>query len=496
MPEMQLISRLKHHANSNPTSIACYTLNNESLTYSELFRKVDAFSIAVQQCCSEKSVVLLSTRNHISYSIALLGLLASGCTVFPISSTVAKSEFIRAATESKAVGFIGTFPDQLDQSTFPFEFLMDSSQIGVGTCNEPVVNITTGPKSSDNSNHPGNSCFSNLYLQSSGTTGLPKIVRRDAISLDSVAEAMVNAIGIKPVDRILMSIPLTHSYGLEHGLLAPIWAGAAVCLAANATPVQLLNAIQKGITILPGVPSTFEMILSTSFTPSDFRTLTKAYSAGAPLPKPIFQDMLDRTGIRIAQLYGATEVGSVTYNSTIGPEFNPATVGTAMTGVSIRILDPTDHSKNLPADKEGLIAIQAKSMFSEYLHETADLIDGHFLTGDLGYLDTAGQLFITGRNKLLIDIGGQKVNPLEVEQLIEQHPLVRACVVLGIKQSETINRLRAIIEPADAKCPPPEEELRQLCRSHLSAYKVPRQFEFHNQLPRSTTGKILRQQLE
>ena len=167
-----------------------------------------------------------------------------------------------------------------------------------------------------------------------------------------------------------------------------------------------------------------------------------------------------------------------------------------MNGVSIRILDLAGHVNPVDVGIEGQIAIKADSMFNGYLNSDLKLIDGHFPTGDLGKLDAEGRLFVTGRLKLLIDVGGMKVNPLEVEAVLQQHPAVAACVVIAVRQSATVSRIKAVIQPRDAAFPPTPEELRQLARGHLAAYKVPRFFEIRSDLPRSSVGKILRHLLE
>ncbi len=163
-----------------------------------------------------------------------------------------------------------------------------------------------------------------------------------------------------------------------------------------------------------------------------------------------------------------------------------------MAGVSIRILDLDGSDAPVTAGRGGQVAIKAESMFSNYLGAPSGCIDGHFPTGDLGNLDESGRLFITGRIKLLIDVGGLKVNPLEVEAVLQQHPTVGACIVVPIRQSATISRLKAIVAPRDAAVPVNIEALRQLARTQLAAYKVPRLFQVRESLPRSPNGKLLR----
>jgi long-chain acyl-CoA synthetase len=116
-------------------------------------------------------------------------------------------------------------------------------------------------------------------------------------------------------------------------------------------------------------------------------------------------------------------------------------------------------------------------------------IDGFIMTGDLAKLDQHGALSITGRLRLLIDVGGRKVNPIEVEQVIREHPQVAECVVVPVQVSQTVSRLKAVVIP---KGNPTPEEIRDFARERLTAYKVPRLVEFRDNLPRTPLGKILR----
>jgi acyl-CoA synthetase (AMP-forming)/AMP-acid ligase II len=133
-------------------------------------------------------------------------------------------------------------------------------------------------------------------------------------------------------------------------------------------------------------------------------------------------------------------------------------------------------------------------MMSGYVDSAAPLKDGYFLTGDLGRIRAEGDLTITGRLKNLIDIGGMKVNPAEVEEVLGSHESVAECVVLPIAITPTVSRLKAIVVPANGAVDP--EELRRFARERLAGHKVPRVVEVRNSLPRSPSGKVLRAQLE
>jgi acyl-CoA synthetase (AMP-forming)/AMP-acid ligase II len=302
---------------------------------------------------------------------------------------------------------------------------------------------------------------------------------------------MATAIGFTEQDDVLACVPLCHSYGIEHGVLAPLWAGSRVHLARGFDlRVVLAELSNSGISVFPGVPFMFEMLARHGTgTAAGFPRLRRAYSAGGPLPRAVGEAFRTALGVTVSQLYGATEIGSVTYSNPDETGFDPASVGRAMNGVSVRILDPDPTG-------QGHVAVAAASMLSGYLGDEASPTtpDGYFLTGDLGRLDGFGNLTITGRIKLLIDVGGLKVNPLEVEDVLAQHPDVASCVVVPVRVSETVSRLKAIVTPRSG--PPSPESLRQFARARLAGYKVPRQFEVRDDLPKSPTGKTLRHLVE
>lgn len=330
-----------------------------------------------------------------------------------------------------------------------------------------------------------------LLLTSSGSTGVPKIIRRSAASLDAVAANVVEAIGFEPGDVVLASVPLAHSYGIEHGLLAPLWAGATVELADGLDLPHFSAAIARGVSIFPSVPAVLERLADVEGL-TNLRNARAIYSAGGPLPDGVRERFVTRYGVPVGQLYGSTEVGSVTYRR--GAEGDG--VGWPMRGVSVRVLDLDAPGSLAAPGATGEIAIRAPSMFDRYHDgDSAPLVDGHFLTGDLGHLDAEGSLILTGRSKLLIDTGGPKVDPLEVERTLESHPGVAACVVVPMRQSDAVCRLRAIVVPR-AGATPTSAELREFARQRLAGYKVPRVVEFRSELPRSAAGKVARRQLE
>jgi acyl-CoA synthetase (AMP-forming)/AMP-acid ligase II len=427
---IELIAQLRAHADQDPGALAYrQAADGATLSYAELLRRAEEF--AGRLSLPGETVVPIVCPNACQSAVALLGTWMADCCAFPIS------------------------PESTPAERRAFETL------------------------------PPPPAGTRLLLQSSGTTGRPRIVCRSGESLNAVCRQMCTATGIAAKDQVLAVAPLCHSYGLEHGLLMPIWAGAAVHLCPGFDlPLSLRELEQSAITFLPGVPAMYEMICTLATRGSRWPSLRRAYSAGAPLPRKIFDGMRDQFDVHVSQLYGATEVGSITFDDPDAPGFDPATVGQPMDGVELHI-DGEGES--------GIVCVRARSMFSRYLDDEASpLQDGFFATGDLGRIDATGRLTIAGRLSLLIDVGGLKVNPAEVEQVLAEHPAVAAAVVVPLKQSETVWRIKAVLTPREADHPPDGEALRRFARERLAAFKVPRVFEIRSTLPRTASGKILR----
>ncbi|MBC8106909.1 MAG: AMP-binding protein [Anaerolineae bacterium] len=423
---LELFDRVRRHAQAAPDRIAYVELaGGRTITYAELVDQVVSFSHE-----SHGEVVPLRSANRIGFPIEYLTWLTRGRTVFPISIELADIEVA-----------------SLQRQT---------SELRADGC---------------------------MLLASSGTTGVPRIVCRDARSLDAVSRNMVDAIGFTPDDHVLAAVPLTHSYGVEHGLLAPLWAGSTVLLVDGMDWPVITRAL-RDVTIFPAVPSMIEMLAGSADGSLTMPKLRSVYSAGGPLPRAVSDCFSDRFGHRVGQVYGMTEIGSVTFNDPSREPFDPGSVGRPMNNVSIRVLD------------DGEIIVSAPSMLSSYVNDGTSVIDGHFRTGDVGHLDEHGRLTITGRVRLLIDTGGLKINPLEVESVIGLHPDVRECVVVPVKQSETVQRICAVIVARNASAPPSTESIRAFAKERLAAYKIPRLVQFRASLPRTATGKLQRHLVE
>ena len=442
----ELFDRLRRAATDAGDAVACAD-GRTTLTYAALYSAACGAAHHLAAAHARPGVVLLRASNECGFFPWFLGALQAGLSVMPLSRALPAAEVAALQDALHALAVL----DAADPA--------------------PSASAPPGGASGD------------LLLATSGSTDRPKIVVRSAASLDAVARNTVEAIGIAAGDRVLAAVSLAHSYGLEHGLLAPLWAGASVRLIDGMNVAPLAAALGDGIDFLPAVPAMIEGLANLPHAPRRPRV---AYSAGAPLPRPTAERFADRLGVACGQVYGMTEIGSVTYSDATAADFDPASVGRPMRGVRLRLNDPDD------ATGEGELAVLAPSMLSRYFTEPLAPGDGFFATGDLARVDAIGRLTITGRTGLLIETAGRKVNPLEIEAVLTAHPAVAACLVVAMRQTETVQRLRALIEPRDPANPPSDDELRAFARQRLAPHKMPRSFEFRSALPRTSTGKLLR----
>jgi long-chain acyl-CoA synthetase len=288
-------------------------------------------------------------------------------------------------------------------------------------------------------------------------------------------------------------VPLSHAYGIEHLILGPVWIGSRVHACRGFDRNLAADQLEhEGISVFPGVPFMYEVLAQFE----GRRACPRAriiFTSGAPLPRAVSDAMRERWGVTLGHLYGASELASTTFNFPDHEGYDPGSVGLPVGEVDVRVLDPADPQpgRPLPTGSEGHVAVKSPSMFSGYLGgEPAPVREGYFLTGDLGRFDRRGALTITGRIKLLIDIGALKVNPLEVERVLMEHPAVAECIVGPVTVSQTILRLKAYVTLRPGVASVDVEDLRAFARARLTGYKVPRLFEVLPRMPKTPAGKI------
>jgi long-chain acyl-CoA synthetase len=288
-------------------------------------------------------------------------------------------------------------------------------------------------------------------------------------------------------------LPMFHNYSLVDTCLLPMWHGATIVIGDLDNTEDLLAMIEKHrITFLATMPAQLSEMVSLAFSrPYDTRSLRMVQTGGAPLPTEVQRKFQARYGLPVIEGYGCSEASStVTVMPMAGP-YKPLSVGKVMPNQQIRVVD--EKGQDVPTGEEGEILVKGPNVCQGYYGMPAEskrLLRGGWLhTGDLGKLDAEGFLYITGRLKSMINVGGFKVYPAEVEEVLHQvEGVVGVCVVASYHPvyGETV---KAFIESPESRRPDMARVIRH-CEAKLGDYKVPRLIEFRSFLPRTGTGKI------
>jgi long-chain acyl-CoA synthetase len=299
-------------------------------------------------------------------------------------------------------------------------------------------------------------------------------------------------------DVVLAALPLSHSFGLNGALLAPLLAGAAVCLLERFNPEQALEAIaRERVTVLPAVATMFRRLLDApAIADADLSSLRLAVSGAAPCPWDLAQEWRGRTGVRILRGYGMTELFRPISYLADDPRDLPDAIGRPVPGVELRIV--ADDGRALGPGDVGELWIRSPAALDGYLDAPeatrAAVEDGWFETGDLATISPDGFVRIAGRKKDLILRGGYSVVPAEVEAVLATHPAVAEASVVGIEHPELGEEVAAFVTVRPAASVAPDELIRH-CRERLAGYKYPRRVTIVPELPRSATGKVLKPEL-
>lgn len=347
-----------------------------------------------------------------------------------------------------------------------------------------------------------------LLLYTSGTSGLPKGVMLTHGNLKSEINAIRQHISIKSNDVFLGVLPQFHCFGLSALTLLPLAVGVKVVYTARFVPGKIVGLIrQHRPTVFMAVPSMYSALLSAkSAKPEDFTSIRLPVSGGEPLPEDVYNQIRDRFGVKLLEGYGLTETSPAT-NWSLPQLAIRHSVGTPLPGVRNYIVD--DHDNAVATGVDGHILIAGPVVMKGYhnlpqldLEVFVQLIDPldneekrFFRTGDIGHVDKVGRLFITGRHKEMMIIGGENVFPREIEEVLNQYPGIRSAAVIGKPDTSRGEVPVAFIELEDANTFD-ESAIRSHCKQHLASFKVPRKIICKNELPKNPTGKIQRKELQ
>jgi acyl-CoA synthetase (AMP-forming)/AMP-acid ligase II len=337
-----------------------------------------------------------------------------------------------------------------------------------------------------------------LVLHTSGSTGRPKRVPIRHRNIAASTRNIVAYYALSPADVSLCVMPLFHVHGLVASTLATLLSGGTVVVPGKFNPLSFWRTVRDtGATWYSAVPTIHNLLLSRAGDgrPAGAGGLRFIRSCSASLP-PEMMERLERVfGVPVLEAYGMTEATHQMASNPLPPATRKAGSVGPGTGLEIGIMDEAGNL--LPAGQRGEVVIQGPSVVSGYENNPEanqkSFVNGWFRTGDQGFLDQDRYLTLTGRLKELINRGGEKIGPREIDEVLLSHPAVADAVAFGVPHpawGEEVAAAIVLIEGLEA--PPDESAMLAFCKERLADFKRPKKIYIVNAIPRTTTGKIQR----
>ncbi|HHE07782.1 MAG TPA: AMP-dependent synthetase [Chlorobaculum parvum] len=525
-PSITLPGLLRKIAREHPEYPALLFMGN-SISYGELERESDAFAAALLASGVRKGDrVTVLLPNSPQMIIAEFGIWKAGGIVVPLNPLYTEHEIERAIDESEAAVAIVLAPFYEKLSHLRRRGLLDMvavSELWDYMIAESEASAPGAVQSLLSGDFAMRSMIEQyrgsaeqlveplpeepaLFLFSGGTTGKPKCVvgRHEASIMTGMQlNAWCSVVLGQERSVIMLNLPLSHVYAQVAVMPVAFLRSAPLALVPDPRDVEMLISTIKRfrVALLPGVPTLFSALASHPLLkkePHALDSLKLIISAAAPLHLDTRSRFEALTGATIIEAYGLTEtMVSPACMPLLGVK-KPGSVGMPVPDVEVRIVDADTGEDELPSGEVGEVIIRSPQCMSGFWSEPEEteaiLRDGWLYSGDLGYLDSDGYLYIVDRKKDVIKPGGFQVWPREVEEVIAAHPAVLETGVAGVPDDYQGEAVKAWVvlrngETLDAA------DLKSWCRKELVAYKVPKQIEFRDSLPKSAVGKVLRRVL-
>jgi acyl-CoA synthetase (AMP-forming)/AMP-acid ligase II/NAD(P)-dependent dehydrogenase (short-subunit alcohol dehydrogenase family) len=473
-----------------------------TITFAELDRTARGLAAALHAHfdlrCGQR--VGIMCRNHRGFLQAAIAAARLGCDLVPLNTDFAAPQLahVLARERVSAAVYDQEFEQVFEDAAF------DGTRVIAWHDTDPSRPTIDALIDVDAEDPPPPPAHGRMITLTSGTTGTPKGATRTvkARSFFPLAAAgLLDLARIKPAPRagepIVLPPPLFHLYGMI-GMGLGFGLGSPIVIRRRFDPEATLEQIERtSAGMLLAVPTMLGRIMdlpSATRDRHDTSSLRLIVSGAAPLSPELATAVMDRFGDILYNGYASTEVGSGTLATPADLRAAPGTVGRPAAGVRIKILD--EEGLELPQGQTGRIFVGSPLLFDGYTGGGAgkQMIDGLMSSGDVGHFDSAGRLFIDGRDDDMIVSGGENVFPQEVEELLASHEGIADAAVYGVADPAFGQRLTAMVVPKPGT-QPDEDELKAFIRARLARYKVPREISFVEQLPRTSTGKLQRSKL-
>jgi len=456
--------------------------------------------------------IAIHMENRPEYLLAYFGIPASGAVAVPLNSFLSPPELhailsdcgaraliCSAASLEKLAPALDSLPDLRDLLVVD-----DAAPGGLPAgqrCERLTLDSDAAPADDPAPPAQVDSSAPAVLIYTSGTTGKPKGVALSHQNLIANAEACIEAVGVSQRDRILVFLPMFHSFTEMVGMLTPVMAGMSIALCGKLDRAEVKRTIMRHRpTILPAVPSVYRAMAQARISPlARWLNPVRLYiCGGSPLPLSTLRDF-ERTWRRpLCEGYGLSEAGPVvSLNPPQGPR-KPGSVGRPLPGVAVSVA-PVPGGALQQNDEPGELLVRSPAVMSGYWNLAEEsrrtVRDGWLHTGDMARVDADGYIFIVGRSKEMLIYRGMNIYPREIEEVLAAVAGVKEAAVIGVPDASRGEVPCAFVE-LDAGARLSEGDLRHACQKALARYKVPRVIRVLEALPRNAAGKVLKTQLQ
>jgi acyl-CoA synthetase (AMP-forming)/AMP-acid ligase II len=468
-----------------------------TLTFGDVHRRTNALAHAfADQGIKEGDGVAVLVRNHRGFIETIVALSKLGADALLLNTAFAGPQITEVMQREKAVALVydQEFAELVAEGARRRKRFVAWFDGGEGAPGDPLIEDLIEQGDPDDVIPPIEN--GRVIILTSGTTGSPKGANRKQPETLDPAAALLSRIPLHARETTHIAAPLFHSWGLAHFMLAMLLSSTLV-LRRKFEPESALSAVaQHEATALIVVPVMLQRILELppeTIDRYDTATLRVIAASGSALPGELALKVMERFGDTLYNLYGSTEVAWATIATPEDLRAAPGTAGMPPRGTLLRIVD--EQGAPVAPGQTGRIFVGNEMLFDGYTGGgNKDMLDGLMSSGDVGHLDEAGRLFIDGRDDEMIVSGGENVFPREVEDLLARRDEVEEVAIVGVPDEQFGQRLKAfVVRRKGAKLD--EDAVKGYVKQNLARYKVPREVVFLDELPRNSTGKILKREL-
>jgi long-chain acyl-CoA synthetase len=475
----------------------CVKFEGDKYSFRDMDRLADVFSsFLLTQGMQSGDRVAILCQNCALYIAAYFGIIRAGGIVLPLNTLLTHEEIDYILNDA---GVLTCFYDADCSCTI--EKLGKKGLRSFVMIGDVASWAEAGDPAAFPSSHTADNVSTILYT--SGTTGRPKGALLTHHNIISNALAATAVIHVTQKDRLVVFLPLFHSFTFTVCVILPILVGAKITLLPSVRPFSRVvkSLIIDRITLFVAIPTVYKILAEKDmpFLVKFLLNLRLCVSGAAPLPVMVLRDFEKAFRVPLIEGYGLTEASPIVSINPVEPGRNkPGTVGLPLPGLDVKVVD--DAGKTLSPGIPGELAVKGPNVMQGYLNrpkDTAQTIrDGWLYTGDIASIDQEGYIRIIDRKKDMIIVDGLNVYPYEVEEVMYRHPAVKDCAMIGVPHERDNGKELPImyVVPQDGQSVA-TKVFREYLSEHVAHYKIPRRFIMIQELPRTATGKILKRDI-